>query len=295
MRSTKENQLHNNCETPLKDPSIWNSSANKFRNSELELVFYGYEECPPSKSWGPGQKGHYKIHYVHQGKGIIYIDNKEYHVQGGECFVFYPDATLYYEADETDPWFYSWVAFDGMNAEYYLKRANINKENIVIEHCDLELLDEAFQKLMAIDLSDVTKDLKFISILYTILSALIPPPVESTSKSDILYSSVHVKNALKFIHEHYTENITVAEIAEHLSLERKYFTRIFKNQLRMPPSTYLANYRLARACELVENTNLNISQISMNVGYDNPFSFSRAFKRAYDLSPTAYRCLKCGE
>lgn len=284
---TNSNYEHLRPKNSEHDPSIWNSSVNSFRNSELELVFFGYEECAPKKAWGPGTKGLYKIHYVHCGKGTLYVNNEALPVHEGECFVLYPDTYLYYEADEKNPWHYSWIAFDGTNAEYYLKRANIGKETIVVKTFDRSTLEDAFQKLMKINLSDVTKDLKFISLLYTILSTFIPPAEEDTETDSL--SSEHIKNALKYIHEHFDENISVADIASHLSLERKYFARIFKEQLRMPPSIYLANYRLSQACEMLENTSLNINEIAKKVGYDNPFSFSRAFKKAYNLSPATYR------
>ena len=174
-----------------------------------------------------------------------------------------------------------------MNAEYYLKKANIGKTDIVVKTFDQPLLEEAFEKLSKINLSDTTKDLKFISILYTILSTLIPSAKEETETNSLC--TENVKTALNYIHNHYSESISVVDIAAHLSLERKYFTRIFKERLCMPPSVYLSNYRLSQACELLGNTSLSIMEVSQKVGYDNPFSFSRAFKKAYNLSPSAYR------
>lgn len=271
-----------------KDPSIWNSSFDTCRNSELELIFYGYEECAPSKSFGPGQKGAYKIHYVHCGKGSICYKDKWYSVHAGECFIFYPDAYIYYEADVKNPWSYSWVAFNGTNAEFYLKRANITKNDIVVKTFDLPTLEDAFNRLMQINLSDPTKDLKFISLLYTILATFIPVS-EPDQNDNFLHTSAHVKNALEYIRVHYSDKITIAQIASYLSLERKYFAKIFKEQLRMPPQTYLTNYRLSKACELLQNSDMSIYEIAEKVGYDNQFSFSRAFKKFYNISPAAYR------
>ena len=74
-------------------------------------------------------------------------------------------------------------------------------------------------------------------------------------------------------------------ISANLSLDRKYFSKIFKKELQMSPNEYLINYRLSRACELMETTTLTIAEIAATVGYDNQFSFSRVFKKYKQISP----------
>ena len=271
------------------DPSIWNPSADVIRNVDLELIFYGYEECKPGKNFGPGKKEVYKIHYVHRGKGIIKVGDRTLHVHGGNCFVFYPDDCIYYEADADDPWVYSWVAFDGANAEYYLKRANIKKEQILVEHCDTKAIEEAFSTLMGVDLKDPTKDLKYISMLYLILSAVQQDPDIGNVLRDMRYPAIYVKTAIKHIQENYNKDLSVADIADYLSIERKYFSRIFKEHIGVSPNTYITNFRMIKACELLNDPAMSIADIAADVGYDNPFSFSRAFKNCRGISPSEYR------
>lgn len=271
------------------DPSTWNPPLSNIRHSELELIFYGREQCRSGKFWVPGMKNHYKIHYVHRGKGIIQTAQKEFYVHNGQCFIFYPNQTVYYEADKQDPWEYSWVAFGGSNAEYYLKRSEASRENIVITQCSQKVLEDAFVKLMEVELYDAAKDMKFISILYTILSAILISPNELSPDHNMPYPSMHVKESLKYIQNNYAKEISVAEIAGHLSLERKYFSRIFKEHLKISPMAYITNYRLMKACELLEDSSLCVNQISEQVGYNNPFSFSRAFKNIMGVSPANYR------
>lgn len=274
------------------DPSVWNPSANVIRNVDLELIFYGYEECFPLKCVGPTTKGHYKIHYVHSGKGLIKIDNRTIHVSKGQCFVFYPDDYVYYEADSEDPWIYSWVAFDGSNAEYYLKRANISNGQILVTSCNREVLEKSFNELMHVDLADPTKDMKFISLLYIILSALQIDPDTGDALNNMRYPAIYVKTAIKYIQDNYAKDISIADVAAFLSLDRKYFSRIFKEHLQVSPNAYIMGYRMMKACELLDNTTLCINEIAQQVGYENPFSFSRAFKSIKNMSPDVYRKTK---
>lgn len=295
MASTKQDEIWNGLPASGIDPSIWNPTASVIRNVDLELVFYGREQCSPQKHWGPGLKNHYKVHYVHNGKGMIRVGEKVHHLCKGQCFIFYPDVAVYYEADADDPWDYSWVAFEGTNAEYYLKRANIDRENIVVDHCDQPTIEDAFARLMQVDMTDGTKDMKFISLLYLILSAILVSPDESAMLRNMRYPSVYIKTALKYIQEKYASQITVSEIAHYLSLDRKYFSRIFKDHLKISPNTYIANYRLMKAAELLAATSLGIGEISAMVGYENPFSFSRAFKKFNGSSPSSYREQKAAD
>lgn len=276
------------CQNQM-DPSVWNPSANVIRNVDLELIFYGYEECLPSKAVGPATKNHYKVHYVHKGKGTVYIGEKKIDVSEGQCFVFYPTDLVYYVADAENPWVYSWVAFDGANAEYYLKRANISSGQVLVTSCNREVLERSFNALMQVDLSDPTKDMKFISLLYSILSAIQVDPDAGNVLNNMRYPSIYVKTAIKYIQDNYTLDISVADVAAFLSLDRKYFSRIFKEHLQVSPNEYIMGYRMIKACELLENTQLSINEIAQSVGYDNPFSFSRAFKKLKNLSPDAYR------
>jgi AraC-like DNA-binding protein len=59
--------------------------------------------------------------------------------------------------------------------------------------------------------------------------------------------------------------------------------------MHISPQQYLINYRLEKARNLLKSTNLSISEISEQVGYPDPLSFSKIFKMYYKISPTEYR------
>ncbi|MFD3014289.1 helix-turn-helix domain-containing protein, partial [Streptococcus agalactiae] len=62
-----------------------------------------------------------------------------------------------------------------------------------------------------------------------------------------------------------------------------------REQTNSSPQQFLIQYRLSKACALLKNRNLNLSDIAEQIGYSNQFNFSAAFKRQYGISPRQWR------
>ncbi len=63
----------------------------------------------------------------------------------------------------------------------------------------------------------------------------------------------------------------------------------FMEEVRQSPKTYLTHYKLEKSRELMKSTSLNIAQIARSVGYRDPLTFSKVFKKHYNMSPKHYR------
>lgn len=94
-----------------------------------------------------------------------------------------------------------------------------------------------------------------------------------------------------YIHRHYTEKITVQEIAEQLNLNPIYCGALFSGETGTTILNYINRLRIARATELLQYTNNSISQIACEVGIENLYYFSRIFKKMEGISPQQFR--KC--
>lgn len=257
---------------------------------DLKLYYCGKEACCPQHSWGPAVKDHFKIHYISSGKGIFQVGNKTYHLKKGQGFLICPNTASYYQADCEKPWSYSWVAFNGLHAEAYLRRANLSVENPIFELKDDSCLCQCLEEMFTASKSSRSSDVKLLSALYTFLGILIDIPNHQDSILRAPTSKeMYVKKAVEFIETNFSRQISISEIAEYVGINRKYLSKLFSQILEMPPQNFLIQYRMNRACELMKMTDLSIKEISYSVGYNDPLLFSRVFKKLHGISPNYYR------
>lgn len=121
--------------------------------------------------------------------------------------------------------------------------------------------------------------------------------IESNSKSENSIRKIHeyttdvyVKYAADFIRENYA-TAKISDVANYIGIHRSYMTNIFKNKMGVSPQEYLIQCKLKRAEKFLVETNNPIQEISRQVGYDNPLTFSKTFKNFYGISPKYYRQL----
>lgn len=99
-----------------------------------------------------------------------------------------------------------------------------------------------------------------------------------------------VEQIMNYIEDHYSEKISLDQIAENMYLSPFYISRIFKSETGNAPIRYLINIRLEKAKELLEGGyEGSIQEVAAQVGYDDAYHFSKLFKKRYGISPSQAR------
>ncbi|HVF90287.1 MAG TPA: AraC family transcriptional regulator [Blastocatellia bacterium] len=98
-----------------------------------------------------------------------------------------------------------------------------------------------------------------------------------------------LRRALEFMHDNYSRDLSLEEIASAAYLSEYHFARLFKQITGLTPHVYLANLRLERARRLLAETSFSISEIAGMVGYQSQSHFTKIFKSVTGLTPRAYR------
>lgn len=96
-----------------------------------------------------------------------------------------------------------------------------------------------------------------------------------------------VEQILNFFEEHYSDRISLEQIAENMYLSPFYISKIFKSETGDTPIRHLIDIRLEKAMELLkEGGTESIQEVAASVGYDDAYHFSKLFKKKYGISPS---------
>jgi AraC family transcriptional regulator len=98
-----------------------------------------------------------------------------------------------------------------------------------------------------------------------------------------------LRRAIEFMHDNYSRELALEEIAGAAYLSEFHFARLFKQITGVTPHYYLANLRLERARKLLLETTLPISEIAAMVGYQSQSHFTRVFRSVTGVTPRVFR------
>ena len=96
-------------------------------------------------------------------------------------------------------------------------------------------------------------------------------------------------NVKIYIDKNYNENISLKSIAEAVNANQYYLSHIFKEETGFSPMQYVTRRRIGEAQNLLINTQLSITEIAANVGYNNSNYFQNVFKKIVGYTPGSYR------
>ena len=97
------------------------------------------------------------------------------------------------------------------------------------------------------------------------------------------------KEMVSYIQQNFTGKILLKEFGEQFHLSEKYISRYFKEHFHITISQYVTYLRLEHAKQLLQDTDIPVTEVAMQSGYQNVSYFIRSFKKTYGMSPLKYR------
>lgn len=236
------------------------------RNKNLNFInphVCGRQSCTPGHS-SRGIRRFWLIHYIVSGKGVFKTGDKTYEVGENQIFIVRPDELYEYAADTKDPWQYKWVGFSGEYAEALCRLT----ERVLPAP---GYLFEEMQR--AEDYGDMCEEyiaLKVMELLCEILGT-------EQKKS-------YAETAKNIVDSDYMKKISVESVASQIGIDKNYLTKLFKQKYDIPLQRYIMEKRMREARHFL-HVGYNVGEVSRLVGYEDSFSFSRAFKNIYGVPP----------
>ena len=133
---------------------------------------------------------------------------------------------------------------------------------------------------------------KFFSILNSLAHAPRRKLVSNMYESEILIhrsKSRRISKVCRWIEENISHKITLSDAARLVNMSDSAFSHFFKRQTSISFITYVNNLRVAKACELLANTQLSASEICYDCGFNNKSNFIRIFTKRKGMTPIEYR------
>lgn len=214
--------------------------------------------------------------------------NNSHYTFGKTGDAFFIDCTKGYRLDTQGYADLYFVHFWGDNVKYnYDLFEKHNSGSPILNAASLPIGEE-MEKLIGLyrnpsnEIADLYAQTIIMKLMQTLIQAALPLPASTN------YSK-YMTAAINYIRDHFSEQLTLEQVAQELNISRSYLALIFKKETSLTFSTWLRKYRIGKAKELLKNTNMSQDDICTEVGiYDSSY-LCRLFKEYEHLSPDEYR------
>ncbi len=276
------------------DSAYWHNKVLDFKDKRHSLFVtscgtYRLLTKPKLPTNRPRGRIDYQILYIASGKAHFYFNGIEEIVAAGNTVIYRPKEEqryYYYGADHTEVY---WVHFTGSNVKNILRKYGIpDKAHVIHTGTSLEYKQIFLQMIRELKLCKEDYEELLVNYLKQLLIMLHRLMGRKPKGRNRLLME-EMDSAVSYFHENYNKPISIEEYAAGRHMSISWFIRNFKEYTEATPAQYIQSLRISNAQTLLETTNYNVSEIAQILGYDDPFYFSRVFKKQSGLSPTEFR------
>ncbi|NLG37500.1 MAG: helix-turn-helix transcriptional regulator [Clostridiales bacterium] len=234
-----------------------------------------------------GRRDYYMM-VMARGALEMYINGAPRAMRTGHMIIYPPETPYRYVKRDPSLMVYYWAHFTGYGAGEMLDGCGLETGRLY-EIGDVETVTGAFRRLFDPFLFRDGCFEEVAAARLTLLCVQLRRALDGQLPADESGAANRIRRSLEYIHSHYAEPVTVAQLAdmEHLSASR--FSAAFRQSTGVSPRAYLIALRIRMAADMIRRTDLGFKQIARNVGYEDPLYFSRLFRAHTGLSPRRYR------
>lgn len=220
---------------------------------------------------------------VCDGIGRAYVDGKEWTINAGDIFIVFPNQVHFYK--------HSGCRFKLIMVSSDICRQLSDAFERFIPRCPVikkgccgAAADTALEALFSIDCDGFSKAEKYGYTLIFLSNVL---RCTELTKRDVQGNDT-VKEIIRYCYDNYTDTVTLGDMATALHISKYYISHIF-SRLGTDFSGYINSLRVSKACGLLNEGRLSISEVAYEVGFGSIRSFNRAFLKIKGIPPREYR------
>jgi len=227
--------------------------------------------------------------YCVSGAGQVAYGEQSQPVEAGELLLLPAGLAHRYYANPQRPWSIYWVHLGGPEVQGYfdeiagLRQPGIRKVRVGVH----SRLAEDFQALMAAATSAQPEHLIYAANL---LRSLLAYAALMRRQHQVRHATLDVARVNSYLQTAMDRRLSLdALIAATSDLSRYHFIREYKRQTGQTPMQAFLRIKVSHACYLLDISDQSVAAIALQLGYDDPYYFSRLFKKVMRVSPQQYR------
>jgi AraC family transcriptional regulator, arabinose operon regulatory protein len=227
--------------------------------------------------------------YCVDGNGWFRIRNKNYKVQPNEFFILPRNTEHAYGSDDNNPWSIYWLHFGGTQLPDLNKLPAVTTAFAPTPIRGREEIIAAFNKIYhALSMGYSINNLLFANLCVPHFLSLFIYNSQHFYESPALQSNV-IDLAIKYMTQHVDKIISLPELSASYNYSTSRFSSLFKDRTGFAPIDYFLHMKVQKATQLLDFTEKSVKEIAAELGFDDPYYFSRLFKKIMALSPTDFR------
>lgn len=247
-----------------------------------------------------------EILYIHENAMTVMIDNHQFIGKKGDIFIIPPNLLHEAKNHEEQSCAFFAIVFDpyfiGSHLNDQIQQSYINSilaspaqfifhltsdhpATTALREMLNTIIDDFALKSMAYELGIKGNLLLFFQSIFKLKNEL---PKQLISKQEIDVSN-KCRQIINFIEENYQDPITLDDISEEIGFSRAYFCRFFKKNFHKTFLDFLTEFRIHNAEYLLSHSDLKITDLALETGFENASYFSSIFKEKTGQTPSAYR------
>ncbi|HYW78813.1 MAG TPA: AraC family transcriptional regulator [Thermoguttaceae bacterium] len=256
----------------------------------LTVVCGGWEHCEADYRIRRSDFPYYSIEFVARGKGTLVLAGKEFALLPGTFFCYGPGISQDITTDAADPLLKYFVDFTGARALPLLTRCGLLPGHVgrVLAPGEVQgVLDDLIRD--GVSDTGLTSPLCNALLEYLVLkitASLMPWPTGRT----VAFATYD--RCRQHIRTHCAGLKSLEQIARQCHVDPAYLCRLFRRYDHQTPYQLLMRLKMNLATERLQDPAVLVKQVAAELGFDDPFHFSRAFKRVFGVSPDAFRRLR---
>jgi AraC-like DNA-binding protein len=224
------------------------------------------------------------------GEGWFEIDGIRQPIYANEALFIRQNVSHIYGSSEHFPWSIHWTHFVGNEGNFFMSQVPEDEHKVLVESQCRVRVEELFQQCYDLLMEGFLEKrlIHAAQILGHLLSELFynnPAflPAQRTNQFR------DIEPTLNYLRQNTDKPLTLADMAAYADISIPHFSRVFKSQTGYSPMDYFIHLKVQKASSMLLLTRMTIREIALMVGYDDPYYFSRIFKKVVGAPPTAIR------